>query len=515
MDVNQTDYRTYPMDFTNIGDTNYNKDQERGIFSQPEGHVSNYGQFSPYSSAGPYWTDLSATDKRYPSDTVQRTDPRSADVVPPSPSMTSTPKVNETYANRQDLHRDIPARNWKWFMLNWVIIIVCAFAGLLWLIQTQPFHEFVCWIKENTVLMVLMGVILFLISLVWKLLKDESVENAGIANQQSPAHRTARGTPVQDNVRRRLDFEPSHSNETKRCESDREVIHTSGVTPGRSEIQVKRTFSGSDGDTWTDFLRYYENIARLNCWDYNRKRMVFFTTLRGQAETFVHGLPNDVQSNWDSLMQRMDLRFGHVNMKESYLAEAKLRRRKPGESFRDLGQAIEDLFRRAYPNNPELVQEGSIKCFLDSCGESEEFRLAVRRTKPKTLQEAVTSAMQEECIRLNERNARIVKRNVYSVDTESEIRNETNTTKSVGTSQVQKIPNERTPQRMNDRNSGSNKYNRYRGKVCSHCGKKGHSIDKCWSLQNSQANTNSMAPSDTVRDKDGTGGQLNGDRSEQ
>jgi len=164
------------------------------------------------------------------------------------------------------------------------------------------------------------------------------------------------------------------------------VIYPSGVTPGRSEIQVKRTFSGSDGDTWTDFLHYYENIARLNCWDYNpcnRKRMVFFTTLRGQAETFVHGLPNDVQSNWDSLLQRMDLRFGHVNMKESYLAKAKLRRRKPGESFRNLGQVIEDLFRWAYPNNPETVQESSIKYFLDSYGESEEFRLAVRRTKPK------------------------------------------------------------------------------------------------------------------------------------
>lgn len=90
--------------------------------------------------------------------------------------------------------------------------------------------------------------------------------------------------------------------------------------------------------------------------------MVFFTSLRGQAETFVHGLPNDVQSNWDSLLQRMDLRFGHVNMKENYLVEAKLRRRKPGESFRDLRQDIEDLFRRGYPNNPETVRESSIKC---------------------------------------------------------------------------------------------------------------------------------------------------------
>lgn len=63
--------------------------------------------------------------------------------------------------------------------------------------------------------------------------------------------------------------------------------------------------------------------------------MVFFTSLRCQAETFVH---------WDSLLQRMDLRFGHVDLKESYLAEAKIRRRMTGESFRDLGQAIEDFF---------------------------------------------------------------------------------------------------------------------------------------------------------------------------
>jgi hypothetical protein len=35
--------------------------------------------------------------------------------------------------------------------------------------------------------------------------------------------------------------------------------------------------------------------------------------------------------------------------------------------------------------------------FLDKCGQSEDFRLAVKRTRPKTLQEAVVNAMQEEC----------------------------------------------------------------------------------------------------------------------
>ncbi|CAG2235835.1 unnamed protein product [Mytilus edulis] len=132
--------------------------------------------------------------------------------------------------------------------------------------------------------------------------------------------------------------------------------------------------------------------------------LVFFTTLRGQEETYVHGLSSDIQMRWESLIDKMKLRFGHSNMEEIYLAEAKLRRRKPGESFRDLGQSVEDLYRRSYPSQPELVQENSIRSFLDACGESEEFRMFIRRTKPKTLQEAVSSDIQEECLRMNERN---------------------------------------------------------------------------------------------------------------
>lgn len=75
------------------------------------------------------------------------------------------------------------------------------------------------------------------------------------------------------------------------------------------------------------------------------------------------------------------------------------------------------MYRRAYPVSPDVVQENSIRTFLDACGESEEFREAIRRTKPKTLQEAVASAMQEECIRINERYMnRPVRRNIYAAD---------------------------------------------------------------------------------------------------
>jgi hypothetical protein len=68
----------------------------------------------------------------------------------------------------------------------------------------------------------------------------------------------------------------------------------------------------------------------------------------------------------------VQMRFGHSAVKKRYVTEDKLRKREPCESLRDFGQAIEDLYRRAYPGNPEIVEENSIKAFLDKCGQSED-----------------------------------------------------------------------------------------------------------------------------------------------
>ena len=168
------------------------------------------------------------------------------------------------------------------------------------------------------------------------------------------------------------------------------------------QITVKRTFSGDGTDIWSEFIRYFENVAELNEWESDRKRKVLFTVLRGQAETYAYGLLDSERNDWESLITALDARFGHKAMRESHVAEAKLRRKKGTESFRDFGQAIEDLYRRAYPDNREHVQESSMKTFMDNCSDTEDFRLAVKRTRPKTLQDAVTAAMQEECIRMTE-----------------------------------------------------------------------------------------------------------------
>ena len=107
-------------------------------------------------------------------------------------------------------------------------------------------------------------------------------------------------------------------------------------------------------DVWTEFLHYFENLAELNAWSPEKSRRVLLSTFRGQAETFPYGLPLVFQKDYVRLKQKMEERDGHSAMKERYIADAKLRRQ-PGESLRDFGQALEDLYRRAYPENPDIV----------------------------------------------------------------------------------------------------------------------------------------------------------------
>lgn len=183
---------------------------------------------------------------------------------------------------------------------------------------------------------------------------------------------------------------------------------------------VERTFSGDGSTTSTEFLRYFEIVANLNQWTVQRKRGVLLTTLRDQAETYAYGLSENTMGNYQHLTEALNQRFKYTALKDSYNAETKLRRKHVNKTFRDYGQAIEDLFIRAYSGNGACVDENSVKTFLDNCSENEEFRMSVKRTGPNTIQEAVTSATQEECIRLGEerslKDSKTVRRDIYAVN---------------------------------------------------------------------------------------------------
>lgn len=167
--------------------------------------------------------------------------------------------------------------------------------------------------------------------------------------------------------------------------------------PVKHELPCRRTFDGHSSETWYDIRRYFGNIAQLNNWTKEYSLRTLLCCLRGQAEAFAYGLPQNVQDNWDLLVTRLEERFGTTNMKDRYIADPKLRNKRKHESFREY------VYRKAYPDNLEFVAEQAKTTFLDTCHDSSEFRLAVKRTHPKCLQAAVTNAMQEMCLRSTER----------------------------------------------------------------------------------------------------------------
>ena len=168
------------------------------------------------------------------------------------------------------------------------------------------------------------------------------------------------------------------------------------------DFPCRRTFSGHGADVWHDFRRYFENISILNNWTSEYSRRTLLCCLRGQAEAYAYGLPSLQQNDLKLLLEKLEERFGLANMKDSFIADAKLRRKQKDETFREFGQAVEDLYRKAYTNNMDIVKEQAMITFLDNCHESVDFRLAVTRTSPKTIQKAVINAMKEESLRLTE-----------------------------------------------------------------------------------------------------------------
>ena len=298
---------------------------------------------------------------------------------------TSTPLVSEPSVEEENKTR------WNGFLFIWTVLFAIGGFIMFVLYKYFPGYMLMCLTKE----FLISGSLTVLCAILASAVLKHIVQNRKNAQRQ---HFRKSMTP-------RLRYKKNVLPETP--------VSRTGITYSSPEVSVqkqerphqitvKRTFSGDGADIWSEFIRYFENIAELNEWESDRKRKVLFTVLRGQAETYAYGLSERERNDWESLITALDARFGHKAIKESYIAEAKLRRKKGTESFRDFGQAIEDLYRRAYPDNREHVQESSMKTFMDNCSDTEDFRLAVKRTRPKTLQDAVTAAMQEERIRMTE-----------------------------------------------------------------------------------------------------------------
>ena len=187
--------------------------------------------------------------------------------------------------------------------------------------------------------------------------------------------------------------------ETPRMEQERAPVVAAAAAgpPGRIHL-VK--FSGAG--KWEDFLCQFRRASHVNRWREGDLVELLCLHLEGTALEFVNGLPVTRVQRFESLVDALGGRFGTDRMATVFKCELRQRRRRKGESLRDLGQDLRRLMQLAYPRTtPEEQEEQVVDRFIEALSDKQQ-RLEVRRGRPATLEEAIHVAMDAEAWELEE-----------------------------------------------------------------------------------------------------------------
>ena len=269
--------------------------------------------------------------------------------------------------------------------------------------------------------------------------------------------------------------------------ADSTFVHT-GRTK-KDPMSSNRNFWGSSAkEDWGDFKFYFTRMSAVNNWEPAVQLQRLMVHLRGDAESFANGLDAAQRATYESLLKAMDARFGVFERTASYVAELELRVKKKEEDYREFGQAIEQLCRKAYPGSYATAQTMALQNFTRGCG-SPSVSHHIRLGRPKDMMEAVELAYYYDFVVNGTEKAAITKTravaSVVAVDSHTAPRGQSNW-------------RGRGRGRGGPVSSGGQKFEFGQ---CFECGSRDHYKDACPSLSrvpgpnpNNQRNSGGFAP---------------------
>lgn len=155
------------------------------------------------------------------------------------------------------------------------------------------------------------------------------------------------------------------------------------------------TFDGKTS-SWPNYLKQFEAAARTNCLTPKEKAVTLTVALRGEAMDVLQTLPEEEAENYESLVKKLEMRYGHAHLEQVYRTQIKNRRQKATESLQEFEVDVARLVRFAYSSAPEDVMEClAVQTFIDGARDDETQR-ALRLARPKTLTEALATALDFE-----------------------------------------------------------------------------------------------------------------------
>ena len=163
--------------------------------------------------------------------------------------------------------------------------------------------------------------------------------------------------------------------------------------------RVPDRFDGTD--SWVDYWAHFDACWNINEWSNEQAALVLACSLSKNARKVLIQKPKDCRGmerrlTINELKSRLDLRYGPGGLAESFMNKLNNRRQGLNETLQELGEAISELSRQAYPDVPDQILERmEIIHFRDSIREAE-IRAALYRTRPSSLDEAMKTALETE-----------------------------------------------------------------------------------------------------------------------
>ena len=135
----------------------------------------------------------------------------------------------------------------------------------------------------------------------------------------------------------------------------------------------------------------FQNAAQYNEWDDRAKLAHLRASLTGAALELLW-VSGDV--TYEQLVAKLKDRFGTVGLEQRYRTELRCRRRREGESIRELAQGLHRIMLRAYPgeSDSKLGQHIATDAFITALADPE-MQVKIRDREPDTMEEAVKAAL--------------------------------------------------------------------------------------------------------------------------
>lgn len=184
-------------------------------------------------------------------------------------------------------------------------------------------------------------------------------------------------------------------------ESDSAASSGAGASASVSQnrpVVMPESFAALDSEEWDSWISHFEDCAVINGWSDERKAQFLAVRMRGAALLQLQGLATGVRENYTTLKGALREKFVPKERIELHKAEFRARHRERDEKLPDLASSLRRLVSRAYPEAVLDLQDSLAKDqFIDAL-EDREIRMKLRESGPKTLDEAVSRALQIEAM---------------------------------------------------------------------------------------------------------------------